>query len=277
MIDLGLTGARAIVAGAGFLPERAGHGRGSALQLAAAGATVACIDLDEGRAKEIVEEIKAAGGQAVPIVADMMEPETAQSGIDEAVAALGGVDVCVDTIGEARFAKSIEQTNEDWDWTIAKNLSHLFYIYKAVVPHMLRQGTGGSLTAISSVDGMGASTFHVAYGVAKAGVISLTKTFSDELGKYGIRVNAVAPGNVGGGNWGRPDVPFGADPVNSLAPPRPMDTANAILFLSSRLAARITGQTLVVDGGATTRGPWGFQEEQLAALGIALPIPGAGS
>jgi len=68
---------------------------------------------------------------------------------------------------------------------------------------------------------------------------------------------------VGGGVWDKPDVPFGQDVVNSLTPPRPMDIANGVLFLSSALAARVTGQTLVVDGGATTRSPWGHTEETL--------------
>jgi len=71
---------------------------------------------------------------------------------------------------------------------------------------------------------------------------------------------------VGGGVWDKPDVPFGQDVVNSLAPPRPLDIANGVLFLSSSLSARVTGQTLVVDGGATTRSPWGFTEESLTAF-----------
>jgi 3-oxoacyl-[acyl-carrier protein] reductase len=122
---------------------------------------------------------------------------------------------------------------------------------------MIPQGTGGSLAAIASVDGIGASTGHVSYGAAKAGLISITKTFAEELGRHGIRVNAVAPGNVGADVWDAPDVPWGSVPINPLHPPRPQDIGNALLFLSSALAARITGQTIVVDGGATSRSPWG--------------------
>ena len=107
MIDLGLDGARAIVVGAGFIPYRAGHGRGSALQLAAAGATVACVDMDEGRAGEIAAEIQQAGGKAFPVVGDVRTEAEAQRIIDEAVAGLGGVDVLVDVVGEAIFAPSI--------------------------------------------------------------------------------------------------------------------------------------------------------------------------
>jgi len=264
MIDLGLDGARAIVVGAGFIPYRAGHGRGSALRLAAAGATVACVDMDEGRGGAIVAEIVSAGGKAFAVVGDVRTEATRI--IDEAVAGLGGVDVLVDVVGEAIFAPSHQHTEADWDYQMTKNLKQFFFVMKAVIPPMINQGTGGAITAITSVDGLSSSRFHVAYGAAKAGLISLVKTYSDEFGRYGIRVNCVAPGNVGGGVWDKPDVPFGQDVVNSLAPPRPMDIANGVLFLSSSLSARVTGQTLVVDGGATTRSPWGFTEESLTAF-----------
>ena len=101
MIDLGLTGKRAVVSGAGFIPERAGHGRQTSLKLAEAGATVACIDIDEGRAKGIVAEIESIGGKAFPVVADMTDREQVQRAVDEAAAGLGGIDVCVDIIGKA--------------------------------------------------------------------------------------------------------------------------------------------------------------------------------
>jgi 3-oxoacyl-[acyl-carrier protein] reductase len=266
MIDLGLDGARAIVVGAGFLPHRAGHGRGSALRLAAAGATVACVDMDEGRAQATAAEIDQAGGKAFAVVGDVRTQAEASRVIDEAVADLGGVDVLVDVVGEAIFARSDQLSEEDWDYQMTKNLKQLFFVAKAVIPPMIEQGTGGAITAITSVDGFASSRFHVAYGAAKAGVISLVKTYSDEVGRYGIRVNCVAPGNVGGNVWDKPDVPFGQDMVNSLAPPRPIDIANGVLFLSSSLAARVTGQTLVVDGGATTRSPWGFNEESLTSF-----------
>ena len=153
MIDLGLDGARAIVVGAGFIPARAGHGRGSALQLAAAGATVACVDMDEGRAKEIVAEIEAAGGQAFAVVGDVRTEAEASRVVDEAVAGLGGVDVLVDVVGQAIFARSDEQTEEDWDYQMTKTLKQLFFVMKAVVPHMIEQG-GGYLLNTASAAGL---------------------------------------------------------------------------------------------------------------------------
>ena len=209
MIDLGLNGKRAVVSGAGYRPERAGHGRMTSLRLADAGATVACVDI----------------------------------------------------IGGARWDKVDDFTDEDWQWTIQNNLTQVFFLFQEVGRRMIRQATGGSIVAIASVDGTTASAYHVAYGAAKAGVISLARTFADELGEYGIRVNAVAPGNVGTGNEDQPEGQWAVDTTNPLAAPRSRDIANAVLFLSSELAARITGQALIVDGGTTIRSLWGMTPE----------------
>jgi len=263
VIDLGLDGKGAIVSGAGYIPERAGHGRFSALNLAAAGATVACIDIDEGRAHGIVGEIEANGGKAFPIIADMTVREQVQRAVDEAAAGLGSVDVCVNIIGGATWDKVEDVSEADWQWTILNNVTQVFYLFQVAGRQMIKQGSGGSLVALASVDGISAAAMHAPYGAAKAGVISLAKTFAHELGRYGIRVNAVAPGNVGAGNEDWPEGQYAVNAINPLAPPRAHDIANAVLFLCSALSERITGQTLVVDGGATIRELWGLTEELL--------------
>jgi NAD(P)-dependent dehydrogenase (short-subunit alcohol dehydrogenase family) len=261
MIDLGLTGKRAVVSGAGFIPERAGHGRQSSLKLAEAGATVACIDIDQGRAQGIVDEIEAMGGQAFPVVADMTDRDQVQRAIDAAADRLGGIDVCVDIIGKATWNQVEEITPDEWQRDLEQNVTQVFNLWQIVGRQMIQQGTGGSLVALASVDGFVGAAYHAAYGVAKAGVISLTKTFAEELGRHGIRVNAVAPGNVGTGNEDQPEGQYAVDAKNPLAAPRGSDVGNAVLFLSSALAARITGQTLVVDGGAIIRSLWGMTPE----------------
>ena len=263
MIDLGLSGKGAVVSGAGYLPERAGHGRSCARKLAQAGATVACIDIDRGRAEEIATDIEADGGTAVPIVADMTVRADVQRAIDEAATALGSIDVCVDIIGGARWDRAESFSDEDWQWTMLNNVTQVFYLFQVVGGQMIAQGTGGSIVALASVDGIAAAAMHAPYGAAKAGVISLAKSFAQELGRYGIRVNAVAPGNVGTGNEDWPEGRWAVNSVNPLAPPRARDIGNAVLFLSSALAERITGQTLVVDGGATIRELWGMNEDVL--------------
>jgi 3-oxoacyl-[acyl-carrier protein] reductase len=264
LIDLGLTGKGAVVSGAGYIRERAGHGRMCSLKLAEAGARVACIDIDRARAEEIVGEIDAAGGTAFAVVADMTDPDQAQRAVDEAARGLGSIDVCVDIIGGARWSRAELFSVEDWNWTIENNLSQVFYLFRAAGRRMIEQGRGGSMVALASVDGMNAAAMHAPYGAAKAGVISLAKTFAQELGRHGIRVNAVAPGNVGTGNEDWPEGQWAVNAVNPLAPPRSRDIANAVLFLSSALAERVTGQTLVVDGGAVIRDLWGMHEEVMA-------------
>jgi 3-oxoacyl-[acyl-carrier protein] reductase len=263
VIDLGLVGKRAVVSGAGYIPERAGHGRFTSLNLAEAGATVACIDIDAGRADGVVAEITAAGGKAFPIVADMTDRQQVRRALDEAVRLLGGIDLCVDIIGAATWDKAEDFTDEVWDWTIRNNLTHVFYLFQEVGRRLISQGTGGSMVALASVDGIVAAGYHAPYGAAKAGVMSLVKTFAHELGRYGVRVNAVAPGNVGSGNEDQPPGEYNVNGINPLAAPRAHDIANAALFLSSGLAERITGQTLVVDGGATIHELWGMTEELL--------------
>ena len=263
MIDLGLSGKRAVVSGAGYIPERAGHGWFTSLALAEAGAAVACIDIDEERAEQVAGEIVRRGGTAIPIVADMTDPVQVGRAIDDVEAALGGVDVCVDIIGGATWSKVEDFTPQLWDAAIHYNLTQVFYLFQAAARYMIGQGSGGSLVAIASVDGIASATYHAAYGAAKAGVISLVKTFADELGRYGIRANAVAPGNVGSGNEDQPPNEYNVNGINPLAAPRAHDVANAALFLSSELAARITGQTLVVDGGATIRQLWNLPESMI--------------
>ncbi|GAB4674036.1 SDR family NAD(P)-dependent oxidoreductase [Mycobacterium avium] len=272
MIDLGLSGKRAVVSGAGYIPERAGHGRFTSLALAEAGATVACIDIDPNRARDISQEIKDAGAESVSIVADMTDPAQAEGAIGEATGLLGGIDVCVDIIGGATWAKVEDIEPQLWNATIHNNLTQVFYLFQAVGRQMIRQGTGGSLVALASVDGTVAATYHAAYGAAKAGVMALVKTFADELGRYGIRANAVAPGNVGSGNEDQPPNEYAVNGINPLAAPRAHDVANAALFLSSELAARITGQTLIVDGGATIQQLWGLPETSIPATPyVAVP------
>ena len=263
MIDLGLSGKGAVVSGAGYIPERAGHGRSCARKLAEAGAAVACIDIDKGRADAIAAEVREEGGKAVPIVADMTVPADVQRAVDEAVDGLGSIDACVDIIGGARWERADSFSDEDWQWTMLNNVTQVFYLFQVVGRQMITQGSGGSMVALASVDGIAAAALHAPYGAAKAGVISLAKSFAQELGRYGIRVNAVAPGNVGTGNEDWPEGRWAVDSVNPLAPPRARDIGNAVLFLCSALAERVTGQTLVVDGGATIRELWGMTEEAL--------------
>src|SRR5277367_5130883 len=205
MIDLGLEGKGALVSGAGLIEWKAGHGRKSALRLAAAGATVACVDIDQERAEGTVKAIAEAGGSAFPVVADMTVTSEVERAVAEAVDGLGSLDVCVDIIGGSKWDHIEDVTDEDWEWVISNNLTHVFHLFRTCGRQMAAQGRGGSMVALSSVDGIAAAYLHASYGAAKAGVMSLARTFAHEFGRYGIRVNTVAPGNVGMGNEDWPE------------------------------------------------------------------------
>ena len=236
-IDLGLNGARAVVVGAGFLPHRAGFGRGTVLNLARAGATVACIDISEQRAKDIAQEVVDLGGKAFPITADARDSAGIKAAIDQAADQLGGLDVAVDIVGTAWWSRSAEQSDADFDSAILTNLTQVFYTLKASVPHLIKNAPRQSaFVCLSSISSMGTSRYHAAYGAAKAGVSSLVRSFADEYGKYGLRVNAVAPG-------AGTHAPI-QDPKQSAK-----EISDGVLFLASSLASRITGHTLPVDGG----------------------------
>lgn len=253
MVELGLTGARALVAGAGHRPPRPGMGRATALLLAEAGARVACVDLDTGRARAVADEIRAAGGEAMVVTADLTRREDATRAVAEVCEQFGGLDVVVDIIGEARWGSVLEFTDEDWDWTLSTNLRQAFLLLQAAAKQMVGQDTGGAMVVVSSVDSLFAATNHVAYGSAKAGLVSLVKTFAEELGQYRIRVNAVLPGAVdttGDGTFG--------GPLQPLRRPTKDDIAMALTFLVSDLSPAITGQALAVDGGASIKGLWPF-------------------
>lgn len=263
MIDLGLHGKRVVVVGAGHRPPRPGIGRATATRFAAAGATVTCVDLDSERAEAVAEEIRRAGGAAEVVVGDMRDEDQVTAALSEASGLMDGLDVCVTVVGEATWGAADRFATSDWNWAIETNLAHVFFVFREAARRLKEQGSGGALAAVASVDGIAGAPLHVAYGCAKAGVIHLVKTLSEELGPDGIRVNAVAPGHV---FVPTPDVPepvYGADPPTPLRQPTATDIANALVFLCSDLAGAVSGQTLAVDGGAVAKGLWDFPRDML--------------
>jgi 3-oxoacyl-[acyl-carrier protein] reductase len=168
----------------------------------------------------------------------------------------------VNIVGGASWAPLLELDDATWERDQRVNLKHHWLMGRAAAKRMIAAGGGGSIVAVASVSGMFSAAGHGAYGAAKAGVIGLVKTMADEWWSHGIRVNAVVPGAVRTPRieeaWqsGAIRLPA-ADVVERMALPE--DVAGAIAFLSSDLARRITGQTLVIDGGVTTRFPFRFE------------------
>ena len=246
---LRLDGKGAVVVGAGQ-----GIGRQTTHALAQAGARVFCIDNQEALAKEIADEV---GG--IPWSCDARE----RGEVEEAVAAarreLGRIDVLVDIVGMAKYIDLLETSDEDWDWTFGMVLRHAFLFAQYAGKAMSEDG-GGAMCFVASVSGISSAPRHAAYGVAKAGLMSMARSMAVELGPAGVRTNCVAPGMV----W-TPRisvlVPESVKVKNEQNTPIgrvaiPADIASAALFLVSELASYVNGQTLTVDGGVGVKFPY---------------------
>lgn len=217
---------------------------------------VAMIDRD---APEL--ETAASGLEnAAPIVADVSIPDDAARLVDETLAAFGRIDALVNNAGVADFGPIEETSFERWRTVMATNLDGPFLVTQAATPAL--KETKGAIVNIASISGLRASTLRVAYGTSKAGVIQLTLQQAAELGEYGIRANAVAPGPVRTKLAMAVHSPeiiaayHDALPLNRYGSER--EIAEAIVFLCSDRASFITGQCLAADGG-------------FEAVGIGLP------
>jgi NAD(P)-dependent dehydrogenase (short-subunit alcohol dehydrogenase family) len=252
VLELGLHGKRALVAGAG-----PGLGRSCALALSEAGVTVACVDFDKERAMAVRDEIVQSDGRAIAVGADLRSASETDRAVKEIVEGLGGIDVVVDVIGEIRWGRVEDLSTEDWDYSVDGVLRHAFNLARSVAPQLRTNPEGGCIVTVSSVSGLASAPFHAPYGAAKAGLISLTRSLAVELAPDRIRVNNVCPGAIatprvlermtGSRQMTRP--PASRAPLGRMG--LPSEVATAVTFLASDLASYISGHVLVVDGGAS--------------------------
>jgi 3-oxoacyl-[acyl-carrier protein] reductase len=242
-----LAGQTAIVTGAAT-----GIGEAIARRLAAAGAAVACADIDQQGAAAVAASL---GGGAFALPFDVSSRASVQAGVEEVLRRRRQIDVLVNNAGVAgRAAPISDQTDEDWDRVIAVNLTGVFYTCRAVIPHMRARGYG-RIVNIASVAGKEGNPNMAAYSASKAGVIALTKSLGKEVAAEGICVNAVAPAVV------RTRIldqltPAQIDYMTEKIPMRrtgkPEEIAAVVHFLSSPDCSFVTAQCYDASGGRAT-------------------------
>lgn len=258
-----------VITGAG-----SGLGRESALLFATEGARVVVTDLVPARAKKVADEVAAAGGQAVALTADVRVEEDMQAAVRLAVDTWGRLDVMYANAGipEVGFGTVPfeELTLENWNAVQNTNLTGVFLAAKAAVPVFKGQGGGGNIVVTSSAGGLVAYPHFISYTASKHGVNGLVKVLSLELGKYGIRVNALCPTHGMSINLALPpdaevlgksyeqmapwDKDKAAMPLRLDRPPVLRDNANMALFLASDDSAYMSGVCLpATDGGTLAR------------------------
>lgn len=248
----------AVVAGGGR-----GIGEACVRALAGAGAAVAVVDKVAERAEAVASEVVATGGRALPVVVNLRRDDELASVVDLTLEAFGRIDVLMNVAGGMRATEpwrpGEQWSAESFDFVVRQNLRWVHLLCGLVVPRMVARGAGGSIVSIGSISGVFGAPNHGPYGAAKAGLIHLMRTIAVEHGRHGIRANTVCPGSV--------TTPAVADVLSPRERERSAITtplgrmgtasemADVALFLASPLARYVTGQELLVDGGASVRYP----------------------
>jgi NAD(P)-dependent dehydrogenase (short-subunit alcohol dehydrogenase family) len=241
-----------------------GMGRAIAQRLLEEGASVVFFDLDADILGSTVNEL-ADLGPGLAVAGDVSRREDVARAVATCVEQFGAIDVLVAQAGIADLCPLLEIQDEDWERILAVNLTGVFRSVQEAGRAMARAG-GGSMVVTSSTNAFFVEQHTAHYSATKGGIVTFVRNAALDLGMYGIRVNAVCPGIIRT-RLGRPlieDPVAGPDYLRHVALGRfgePEEIASAILFLASDEASYITGESLVVDGGAT--------------LGVALGIPDA--
>jgi 3-oxoacyl-[acyl-carrier protein] reductase len=253
-----LDGISALIIGGGG----EGIGRAISRAFATAGAAVAIADIDPQRAREAAEELTKFDARAVALTGDVRSSPTVDGFVANTIAEFGRLDTLVTVVGgQVAFvpaARLHEITDDDWDLVYEMNLRYVARAARAAIRAFLAQGSGGSIVSVGSVTGIMAAPMQAGYGAAKAGLASLAKTVAAEYAGDRIRMNIVACGAIAtavANNAQTEAVP--EIPMGRLGDPN--DAAAAAVYLASPLSSYVTGQSLVVDGGVTVRGPFSVQ------------------
>jgi NAD(P)-dependent dehydrogenase (short-subunit alcohol dehydrogenase family) len=254
---LGLSGKVALITGGA-----AGIGRGCAVMLARAGCNIAIADVDKRGAEKTAREIHGMTRRATAIEVDVRKAESIAKMLDDAVKALGRLDICINNVGSMaghRPTPFLDATSAFFEDVIANNLRATYWCCHAEAKSFIARGVRGSIINISSLAGIRAVKGLSPYGAAKAGIINLTQNLALELAPHGIRVNAIAPATTGTEKMTERMAQGAFRPVEEANPLKrlgtPEDMGGAAVFLASALAGYVTGHTIVVDGGVSLTTP----------------------
>jgi len=248
-----LTGSVALVTGAAR-----GLGRAISLALAHAGADVALGLKDAASGRGLARDIESLGRRALPLQMDVTSLDQISAAVDEVVTHWGRLDVLVNNAGISRSSLAKDVTEEDFAATLEVNLKGTFFTSQAAGRAMIRQGHGRIIN-LSSQAGFVALPTESVYCMTKAAISHLTKCLAIEWGSHNITVNAVAPTFIStpGTERALADEEFRAYVIDRIAAlhriGEPMEVAGAVVFLASRAASLITGETILIDGGWTAR------------------------
>lgn len=231
-----------------------GIGRATALGLAKAGAHLAICSRKLPDLEEVASEITAQGRQVLPLSINVRNRDELGNLVQKTMEKFGRIDILVNNAGtNPHFGPIIDMEERAWDVTMNTNVKACFLLSQSVGKIMISQ-KGGSIINVSSTGGLRASDVLGVYSISKAALLMLTRVLAVQLGKYGIRVNAIAPGLVrtefSRGLWedeARLENTVKRTPLGRIASPEEM--AGAVVFLASDAASYVTGHVMVLDGG----------------------------
>jgi 3-oxoacyl-[acyl-carrier protein] reductase len=241
-----LSGRVALITGASQ-----GIGRACALKLAASGATVALAARNQEKLTELVDQIKAAGGNASAFPVDVADEEQIKAAFKTALGQFGKIDILVNNAGITRDQLVMRMKRADWDSVLNTNLTSAYVCIQQVIGSMLKQ-RWGRIINITSVFGQMGQAGQANYAASKAGLIGLTMAIAREVGSRHITCNAVAPGFIETAMTSGFSDDFRQNALKAIPLGRvgtPEDVANSVAFLASEEASYITGHVLSVNGG----------------------------
>jgi NAD(P)-dependent dehydrogenase (short-subunit alcohol dehydrogenase family) len=235
-----------------------GIGAGIAVEMARKGYDVAVSSTRPEKLSGVLDEIRAAGARALPVELQIRDQASVERAMAAVTGEFGGLDVLVNNAAVALRTAAVDFTPAEWDNIIGTNLTGTFFMSQQMGRHLIDTKRAGSIISITSTHGIVGMANRSAYGIAKAGVIHMTRMLAIEWAEHGIRVNSVAPGAVITPSReampmdpGHAQVRMARIPLKKLCTVE--DVAAAVSYLASPQAAYITGQTLVLDGGVTSQ------------------------